>query len=353
MRVYRDGTSPRSTMAFAARSPRGCTPAPTRERLAAEIAFSRAACSRSRPIAAGPVCARRGAAADIRAGDLDLPAHVYLCPLEGADPFAGIRAALEPPGGRAGARASCRTSRASRSARERATIPPAGRGARRLPQLGRMQAGSQEQAFTGDQGWSARAPLRAAVRAARAAGLARVASRFELLVTLGRLGLLRAARRLAAPARRERPRRRDDRSARTVPPPSACSGSAIRINLERRARALAEAARGRPLEALDLALANWSARERATLGIPPAALDEQVSSARSRRSESERAAREAAGHGLALGRSRTAAPRPNRRFGAQKCRPHRGLQSVSDICSNASQESGCHFASSSPRMLSG
>ncbi len=44
------------------------------------------------------------------------------------------------------------------------------------------------------------------------------------------------------------------------------------IHLERRAQALAEAM-AVPVEALDLALANWGAGERATLGAPPEVLD--------------------------------------------------------------------------------
>jgi hypothetical protein len=39
------------------------------------------------------------------------------------------------------------------------------------------------------------------------------------------------------------------------------------LHLERRARALAEAV-STPLEAFDLALANWGAGKRATLGVP-------------------------------------------------------------------------------------
>ncbi len=45
------------------------------------------------------------------------------------------------------------------------------------------------------------------------------------------------------------------------------------IHLERRAAALAEALEV-PIETLDLALANWSAPERATLGFPPETRDQ-------------------------------------------------------------------------------
>jgi hypothetical protein len=45
--------------------------------------------------------------------------------------------------------------------------------------------------------------------------------------------------------------------------------------LERRALALAQALEV-PVEALDLALANWAAGERATLGVPAGTLDEAV-----------------------------------------------------------------------------
>jgi hypothetical protein len=45
--------------------------------------------------------------------------------------------------------------------------------------------------------------------------------------------------------------------------------------LERRARALAEAI-PLPLAALELALANWQAGERAALGFPPEAADDET-----------------------------------------------------------------------------
>ena len=66
--------------------------------------------------------------------------------------------------------------------------------------------------------------------------------------------------------------------------------------LERRAGALAEAA-AVPIEALDLALANWAAPERATLGFPPQSPTTAPSSAPPARSGSDRPAG-ARTHGL-------------------------------------------------------
>ena len=58
-------------------------------------------------------------------------------------------------------------------------------------------------------------------------------------------------------------------------------GIGDRINLERRARALADAIEA-PLQSLDLALANWRASQRMAVGVAPGALDEAVG-ARARR----------------------------------------------------------------------
>jgi hypothetical protein len=52
-------------------------------------------------------------------------------------------------------------------------------------------------------------------------------------------------------------------------------GIGDRPNLERRARALSEAAEV-PLAALDLALANWAAADRMTLGMSADVSDEQT-----------------------------------------------------------------------------
>ncbi len=98
-------------------------------------------------------------------------------------------------------------------------------------------------------------------------GLARM-GRYELLLTLGRVGLCEV---------------RADALYFTNAPGAAHGdlatlgakrvfGIGDPIHLEPRARELAKAA-SVPIEALDLALANWEAGERATLGVPSEASD--------------------------------------------------------------------------------
>ena len=92
--------------------------------------------------------------------------------------------------------------------------------------------------------------------------------RYDLLVTLGRLGLyeLRAdSLHLAGAAAR---------SSRDLTTLAAKRLFAIGdpLHLERRAAALAEAI-SVPVETLDLALANWASPQRATLGFPPDTCD--------------------------------------------------------------------------------
>jgi len=99
------------------------------------------------------------------------------------------------------------------------------------------------------------------------------APRYELLVLLGRLRLfeLRAdslALALAAGARGVGAE--DDLTTQAAKRVFAIGDPLL---LERRAAALAEEAQV-PLEALDLALANWAAGERASLGFPPETLDQ-------------------------------------------------------------------------------
>ena len=100
------------------------------------------------------------------------------------------------------------------------------------------------------------------------AGVPSGAGRYDLLQTLGCLGLyelrpdslhLGGARGLSA----EDPTTLAAKRAFAIGDP---------LLLERRAAALAEAA-GVPLEALDLALANWAAPQRTTLGVPEAKPD--------------------------------------------------------------------------------
>jgi len=124
------------------------------------------------------------------------------------------------------------------------------------------RAGSQAAALGGEPAWTPERRFDRAFERLGSVGFSRGA-RYDLLVALGRLGLLDA-----------RPSSlhfgdRDDTSL------AAKRAFAIgdRFVLDRRAAELAEAA-GVPLEALDLALANLDAQERMTLGAPDDVADE-------------------------------------------------------------------------------
>jgi len=201
----------------------------------------------------------------------------YLCPLEGEDPFAGIRAALGAgsgdaglpgdaggPSGRGGGLPDLegiplgpRTSHDP--ARGNATIEAYVQWAAR--------AGSQAQAFTGDPDWTPTRRFERLFERLTLPGLARM-GRYELLVTIGRVGLCEM---------------RADALHFTNAPGAASGdlatlgakrvfGIGETVHLEHRARELAEAAEV-PVEALDHALADWEAGERASLGVSPETLD--------------------------------------------------------------------------------
>jgi hypothetical protein len=123
-------------------------------------------------------------------------------------------------------------------------------------------ATGQRAAFTGEPGWSAERRFDRVYERLALPGLTR-AARYDLLVTLGRLGIYSLA-----------PQRLYLGAAHAVREEDPTTAGAKRVFgiadpqlLERRAAALADGA-GVPLEALDLALANWLGPERATLGMP-------------------------------------------------------------------------------------
>jgi hypothetical protein len=178
----------------------------------------------------------------------------YLCPLEAEDPFAEI--------------ARVRTSWASAEIPDlenvgtgpRSAHDPA-RGARTLEayRTWAARAGSQAAAFTGDGAWTPERRFARAFERLSLPGLHRDA-RFDLLVTLGRLGVydLKSASLALGGA-----------NDITVGAKRAL-GIGDPLLLERRALELAQAC-GVPLEALDLGLHNWQRGERATLGLGPGA----------------------------------------------------------------------------------
>jgi hypothetical protein len=225
------------------------------ERLAGEIAFASA---RLAVLAADPpgLYAEVAAAAAADREEAIWLAFLiaYLCPLEGDDPFAGVQAArtswalselpkLDVP---LGPRA------AHEPARGAATVAAYRAWAER--------AGSQDAAFAGEAAWSPERRFARAFERLALPGLHRDA-RFDLLVTLGQLGVheLRAgALQLGG-------------SDETTVAAKRVFGIGDTLLLERRAADLAAACEV-PLAALDLGLWNWSRppgpAARATLGCP-------------------------------------------------------------------------------------
>ena len=141
--------------------------------------------------------------------------------------------------------------------------------------------------------------------------------RYDLLVTLGRLGLYE----LRADSLRLSGVGGLSSSDLTTLAAKRLFAIGDPMLLERRAAALAEAI-AVPVEALDLALANWASPPRATLGFPPRDL-----------------------------RAQECSNAPTTRWGCerQKSRPH-APPTVSAVSRFPSaRESPCHSASSSPR----
>jgi Alpha-glutamyl/putrescinyl thymine pyrophosphorylase clade 3 len=186
----------------------------------------------------------------------------YLSPLQDEeDPFAGIRSALAqvpviPTEGELPSLTDIPLG--PRTAHEPA------RGAQTLLAYGQWvsrNGGTQAAAFAGDPGWSPERRFERIFERLALPGFGR-AGRYELLVTLGRLGCyeLRADSLHLAGGRGPAAADPTTVAAKRV------FGIGDELLLDRRAAALAEAA-GVPVESLDLALANWGSGQRATVGV--------------------------------------------------------------------------------------
>jgi hypothetical protein len=182
----------------------------------------------------------------------------YLSPLQGSQSFVGIRQALL-------------SSWASGTIPDLEEVPlgprsshdPA-RGGETLIAYRRFaqHIGSQERAFAGEPAWTPQRRFERVFERLALPGFGRM-GRYDLLVTLGRLGLYEL---------RADSLHLGTRTSLFVsdPTPQAAKrifGIGDPIHVERRASALADAL-STPIEALDLALANWSSQERVTLGFP-------------------------------------------------------------------------------------
>jgi hypothetical protein len=236
------------------------------ERLAEELAFAAGRLTRLESDPPGLYAEVAGGAArtdgdlDPRTGgDLEERTWLafliaYLCPVDGDDPFAGIRAAWTPWS------TGEEPDLADVPLGPRTAHDPA-RGTRTLDAYRAWagRSGSQAAAFGGDAAWSPERRFARAFERLALPGLHRDA-RFDLLVTLGRLGVyeLRAGS-LQFGGENE---------------PTLAAKRALGIGdtmlLERRAAELAAAVE-LPLEALDLGLYNWGRGARCTMGLEPEA----------------------------------------------------------------------------------
>jgi Alpha-glutamyl/putrescinyl thymine pyrophosphorylase clade 3 len=187
----------------------------------------------------------------------------YLSPLQGDDPFVGIRQAMQTDwhsGGLPdldGIPLGPRTSHDP--ARGTATLAAYRQWVARL--------GTQASAFTGDHAWSRPRRFERIFERLTLPGLGRM-GRYDLLVTLGRVGLyeMRAdSLHLAAGTAAA--------GDLTTLAAKRVFGIGDPLNLERRVSDLAKAI-AVPVEAFDLALANWGTGERATLGFDAEGRDE-------------------------------------------------------------------------------
>jgi hypothetical protein len=198
----------------------------------------------------------------------------YLSPLQGDAPFLGIRQALRACGGGEvpdwrhpqelpdlgdvplGPRTSHDPSRGADTLR--AYLQWAQRG------------GSQVRAFSGDPTWSEERRFERLFERLQLPGLGRM-GRYDMLVTLGRLGLYEV-RADAMHFAGGLTQATGDLATLTA---KRLFGIGDPMILERRALAFAEAC-SVPVEALDLAFANWGAAERANLGVPDERGDTQA-----------------------------------------------------------------------------
>jgi hypothetical protein len=227
------------------------------ERLAGELAF---AAARLAELGADPpgVYAEIAAEPDPEEALWLAFLAAYLSPAEGEDPFAGIHAARVPW-------ASGELPDLGVPLGPRTSHDPATGGRTVLAYRARAQrAGTQAALVAGEPAWTPERRFDRIFERLALPGLGR-AGRYELLVTLGRLGV--------ADLRPTSLQFTDDATTLAA---KRVFGIGDTLLLERRARELADAVE-LPVDALDLALYNWGtpAARRATMGSRAVAGDEQ------------------------------------------------------------------------------
>jgi hypothetical protein len=182
----------------------------------------------------------------------------YLSPLQGEQSFVGIRQALLSSWESGSVSDLEDVPLGPRSSHDPARGPETLIAYRRFAE----HAGSQQAAFTGEPAWTPQRRFERLFERLALPGFTR-AARFDLLVTLGRLGCyqLHADSLHLAGMRGQASNDLSTVAAKRV------FAIGDPLLLERRSAALAGAI-AVPLETLDLALANWGAAQRATMGFP-------------------------------------------------------------------------------------
>jgi hypothetical protein len=273
VRVYRDSRKRARDDGYRCELVPGLRSSEDARRLLAEIAFSGA---RLKALAAAPPGAYALAARlareehEIERASWLCFLTAYLSPLEAEDPFVEIVSFAQVTGGPPLDRPEQIDDEAVEALRcGPRTCHQPGRGAATLRAYlaWAARAGSQRQALCGEGSWSDERRFERIFERLAIPGFPRW-GRFELLTLIGRLGLyeLRAGSLQLASA------------APTDPVLAAAKrifGIGDPLLLERRAKRLAGEA-SIPLEALDLALFNWLAPQRATLGFPHELSDEDA-----------------------------------------------------------------------------
>jgi hypothetical protein len=242
------------------------------DRLAQEIAF---ASGRLLALSAAPPGlygeARALAGEDLERATWTCFLIAYLAPLEHAeDPYSGIRsvlAAAPSPSAEAQFPDLQGIALGPRSSHESVRGAETLNAYRQWLQRAGAPSALQSVAFRGELAWTPERRFERLFERLALPGFGRV-GRYELLVTLGRLGLyelhpdslhLAGAQGLAG-------------NDPTTLAAKRVFGIGDPLLLDRRATALAEAV-AVPVEALDLALGNWAAAERASVGFPPESSD--------------------------------------------------------------------------------